>query len=83
MVAMIGDIFLAQTIEMQKDGYELMKWMETNLSKDQLCKDSQEERNTGLKNTSLLSIESSQIEGAVGKMARAMRKKRKQINQEL
>ena len=34
MVAMIGDIFLAQTIEMQKDGYELMKWMETNLSKD-------------------------------------------------
>lgn len=34
MVAMIGDIFLAQTIEMQKDCYEFMKWMETNLSKD-------------------------------------------------
>ena len=53
MVAMISDIFLAQTIEMQKDGCELMKRMETNLSKDQLCKDSQEERSKGLKSTGL------------------------------
>lgn len=33
MVVMIGDVFLAQTIEMQRDGCELMKRMETNLSK--------------------------------------------------
>lgn len=39
--AMIGSHFQAQTSQIQKDGYQLMKKMWANLSKDQVCKESQ------------------------------------------
>lgn len=51
---MIGSHFLVQTSQVQKDGYELMKRMWANLSRDQLCKDPQEEMSNGMKNISLL-----------------------------
>lgn len=79
---MIGSHFLVQTSQVQKDGYELMKRMWANLSRDQLCKDPQEEMSNGMKNISLLWIECSHTEGAIRKMEKLMGK-RMQVNQAL
>lgn len=67
---MVGSHFQAQASKVQKEGHESMKRMWVSLSKDQLCKDPQEEMSKGMKNNQLRQIECSHIEGATQKVAR-------------